>query len=61
MSPRHIATVSTGRPNSLELTGVEFGPAARTNWHVHGGVQILFIVAERCWFQHPVSAEQRGG
>ena len=31
---------------------VEFAPGARTNWHTHTGVQILFVAEGRCRFQH---------
>jgi quercetin dioxygenase-like cupin family protein len=57
-NPGYFSGAVTLRPmptegaDPVKLTRVEFGPAARTNWHTHGGVQILFIVAGRCRFQH---------
>jgi quercetin dioxygenase-like cupin family protein len=34
-----------------ELIRVEFAPGARTHWHTHSGVQLLFVLAGRCRFQ----------
>ena len=34
-----------------KLLRVEFSPGARTHWHTHTGVQILFVAEGRCRFQ----------
>jgi quercetin dioxygenase-like cupin family protein len=34
-----------------KILRVEFAPGARTNWHTHTGVQILFVAEGRCRFQ----------
>lgn len=36
---------------TVKIYRVEFEPAARTNWHVHSGVQLLFVVKGRCRIQ----------
>lgn len=35
-----------------KILRVEFAAGARTNWHTHTGVQILFVAEGRCRFQH---------
>lgn len=44
-----------------KLLRVEFAPAARTNWHSHTGVQILFVAEGRCRFQHWAGPVQEAG
>jgi quercetin dioxygenase-like cupin family protein len=46
-----LRPISTAGTDPVKLIRVEFGPAARTHWHTHSGVQILFIAAGRCRFQ----------
>lgn len=36
----------------VKLFRVEFAPGARTHWHTHSGVQLLFVAEGRCRFQH---------
>lgn len=36
---------------SIKAYRVEFEPEARTNWHSHTGVQLLYIVEGRCRVQ----------
>jgi len=56
-NPNYFSGDVTLRPmpvagaDPVKLIRVEFGPAARTHWHTHSGVQILFIAAGRCRFQ----------
>jgi quercetin dioxygenase-like cupin family protein len=40
---------------------VEFSPGARTNWHTHTGVQILFVAEGRCRFQQWDGPVQEAG
>lgn len=35
----------------VKVYRVEFQAAARTHWHQHSGVQLLFVVEGRCRFQ----------
>lgn len=35
-----------------KILRVEFAAGARTNWHTHTGVQVLFVAEGRCRFQH---------
>lgn len=35
----------------VKLLAVEFAPGARTHWHTHSGVQLLFVAAGRCRYQ----------
>jgi quercetin dioxygenase-like cupin family protein len=44
-----------------KLLRVEFAPGARTNWHSHTGVQILFVAEGRCRFQHWDGPVQEAG
>jgi quercetin dioxygenase-like cupin family protein len=46
---------------TVKLFLVEFAPAARTHWHTHSGVQLLFVAAGRCRFQHWGGAVMEGG
>jgi quercetin dioxygenase-like cupin family protein len=46
-----LRPLPTEGADPVKLVRVEFSPGARTNWHTHSGVQILFIVAGRCRFQ----------
>jgi quercetin dioxygenase-like cupin family protein len=46
-----LRPISTAGADPVKLIRVEFGPAARTHWHTHSGVQILFIAEGRCRFQ----------
>lgn len=39
-------------PHNAKLTRVEFPAGARTAWHTHTRVQVLFVAAGRCRFQH---------
>ena len=36
---------------SVKVFRVEFEPEARTNWHSHSGVQLLYMVEGRCRVQ----------
>ena len=36
---------------ALKVFRVEFQPGARTNWHVHTGVQLLLVLEGRCRVQ----------
>jgi quercetin dioxygenase-like cupin family protein len=45
----------------VKLFRVEFAPGARTNWHSHSGVQILFVAEGRCRFQHAGGPVQEAG
>jgi quercetin dioxygenase-like cupin family protein len=66
-NPSYFSGAVTLRPmpttgtEPVTLTRVEFSPEARTNWHTHGGVQILFIVAGRCRFQHAGGPVEEAG
>ena len=66
-NPSYFSGAATLRPmptagiEPVTLTRVEFAPEARTNWHTHGGVQILFIVAGRCRFQHAGGPVEEAG
>jgi len=51
----------TGAPTNVKLFRVEFPAAARTNWHTHSGVQVLFVAAGRCRFQHAGGAVEEAG
>jgi quercetin dioxygenase-like cupin family protein len=35
----------------VKLIRVEFAAGARTHWHTHSGVQLLFVAEGRCRFQ----------
>lgn len=37
---------------AVKLFRVEFAPGARTHWHTHSGVQLLFVVEGRCRYRH---------
>lgn len=45
----------------VQIFRVEFAPGARTNWHTHSGVQILFVVEGRCRFQHQGGPVEEAG
>jgi quercetin dioxygenase-like cupin family protein len=45
----------------VQLIRVEFNPGARTNWHTHSGVQVLFVVEGRCRFQHEGGPVEEAG
>jgi quercetin dioxygenase-like cupin family protein len=45
----------------VKLIRVEFGPAARTHWHTHSGVQILFVAEGRCRYQHAGGPVEEAG
>jgi len=47
---RKLAVGPEVAPN--KIFRVEFAPEARTSWHTHSGVQILFVAEGRCRFQH---------
>jgi len=51
----------TEAPSSLKLIRVEFTPGARTHWHTHTGVQILFVAAGRCRYQHEGGPVEEAG
>jgi quercetin dioxygenase-like cupin family protein len=51
----------TEPPGNVKLTRVEFPAGARTNWHTHTGVQVLFVAAGRCRFQHEGGPVQEAG
>ena len=58
---RKMAVGPEVAPN--KVLRVEFSPGARTNWHTHTGVQILFVAEGRCRFQHwggPVQEAEPG-
>ena len=58
-----LRPMPTAGADPVKLIRVEFGPAARTHWHTHSGVQILFIAEGRCRFQHeggPVGVAEAG-
>lgn len=42
---------ATDQDPSVKVYRVEFEPEARTNWHSHSGVQLLYIVEGRCRVQ----------
>jgi quercetin dioxygenase-like cupin family protein len=44
-----------------KILRVEFAPGARTNWHTHTGVQILFVAEGRCRFQQWGGPVQEAG
>lgn len=46
---RKMAVGPEVAPN--KILRVEFAAGARTNWHTHTGVQILFVAEGRCRFQ----------
>jgi len=48
-------------PGPVKLIRVEFGPAARTHWHTHSGVQILFVAEGRCRYQHEGGPVEEAG
>jgi len=57
-SPEYFAGTVTLRKMAVgpdvapnKIFRVEFAPGARTNWHTHTGVQILFVAEGRCRFQ----------
>jgi len=39
------------RDSLLKVYRVEFEPEARTNWHRHSGVQLLYVIEGRCRVQ----------
>jgi quercetin dioxygenase-like cupin family protein len=45
----------------VKLIRVEFGPASRTHWHTHSGVQILFVAEGRCRYQHAGGPVEEAG
>ncbi|HYO12605.1 MAG TPA: cupin domain-containing protein [Thermoanaerobaculia bacterium] len=45
----------------VQLIRVEFSPGARTNWHTHSGVQVLFVIEGRCRFQHQGGPVEEAG
>lgn len=58
-----LRPMPTPGADPVKLIRVEFGPAARTHWHTHSGVQILFIAEGRCRYQHeggPVEEAEAG-
>jgi quercetin dioxygenase-like cupin family protein len=58
---RKLAVGPEVAPN--KILRVEFSPGARTNWHTHTGVQVLFVAEGRCRFQHwggPVQEAEAG-
>ena len=66
-NPSYFTGAVTLRPfpvegaNPVKLFRVEFAPGARTNWHTHSGVQILFVAEGRCRFQHEGGPVQEAG
>jgi quercetin dioxygenase-like cupin family protein len=50
VSLRRLA--ETAPPTNVKLLRVELAAGARTNWHIHTGVQILVVTEGRCRFQH---------
>ncbi len=56
---RKMAAGPDVAPN--KIFRVEFAPGARTNWHTHSGVQILFVAVGRCRFQHQGGPVQEAG
>jgi len=44
-----------------QILRVEFAAGARTNWHTHTGVQVLFVAEGRCRFQQEGGAVQEAG
>ncbi|MQA89462.1 MAG: cupin domain-containing protein [Gemmatimonas sp.] len=42
---------SAGDEVDVKLYYVQFEPAARTNWHIHSGEQILVVTRGRCRYQ----------
>ncbi len=56
---RKMAVGPEVAPN--KILRVEFSPGARTNWHTHTGVQILFVAAGRCRFQQWGGPVQEAG
>jgi quercetin dioxygenase-like cupin family protein len=51
----------TEAPANVKLIRVEFPAGARTHWHTHSGVQVLFIAAGRCRFQHAGGPVEEAG
>jgi quercetin dioxygenase-like cupin family protein len=43
---------ATDPPTNVKMFRVEFAACARTNWHIHSGVQVLVVLEGRCRFQH---------
>ena len=66
-NPSYLTGAVTLRPipaegaDPVKLFRVEFAPGARTNWHTHSGVQILFVAEGRCRFQHEGGQVQEAG
>jgi quercetin dioxygenase-like cupin family protein len=53
--------VDTGAVSDVKILRVEFPAGARTNWHIHSGVQVLVVVEGRCRFQHWGGPVQEAG
>ena len=45
----------------IKVFRVEFEPEARTNWHSHSGVQLLYIVEGNCLLQKSGEEIQQAG
>lgn len=56
---RKMAADQDVRP--VQILRVEFSAGARTNWHTHSGVQVLFVVEGRCRFQHDGGPVEEAG
>lgn len=55
--------LATDPPTNVKMLRVEFAAGARTNWHTHGGVQVLVVLEGRCRFQQeggPVEEAEAG-
>jgi quercetin dioxygenase-like cupin family protein len=66
-NPSYFTGAVTLRPipadgaDPVKLFRVELAAGARTNWHTHSGVQILFVAEGRCRFQHEGGPVQEAG
>jgi quercetin dioxygenase-like cupin family protein len=56
-----LRPLPTGGADPVKFFRVEFAPGARTNWHTHSGVQVLFVAEGRCRFQHEGGPVQEAG
>jgi quercetin dioxygenase-like cupin family protein len=56
-----LRPMPTEGSGGVKLIRVEFGPAARTHWHTHSGVQILFVAEGRCRFQQEGGPVEKAG
>lgn len=56
-----LRPLSTPGAGAVKFLRVEFSPGARTNWHTHTGVQVLFVAEGRCRFQHEGGPVQEAG